>query len=184
MYCSGCGQALQDGATVCANCGRTVAAPVTPVSVAETIPGFEWQLSNYTSKVRVLGIFWIIYAVVALVVGVGGLTFANALLGNHLNWFPHNDLSDNPLAEEWVRVAMHIAWVAITLRVALAFCAAWGLLTRASWGRVVAIIAAFFSILKFPFGTAMGIWTLVTMMGYRNSVLYEHLQNPNHPPAV
>jgi len=26
-----------------------------------------------------------------------------------------------------------------------------------------------------PFGTALGIWTLVTLMGYRNQTLYEQL---------
>jgi hypothetical protein len=46
---------------------------------------------------------------------------------------------------------------------------------RAPWGRVVAIVAAFLGILKFPFGTAIGIWTLVVLMGYRNSSLYDRL---------
>jgi hypothetical protein len=31
------------------------------------------------------------------------------------------------------------------------------------------------SILKFPFGTALAIWTLVTLMGYRNTTLYDHV---------
>jgi hypothetical protein len=29
--------------------------------------------------------------------------------------------------------------------------------------------AAFLSLLKFPFGTAIGIWTLVVLLGYRNA---------------
>jgi hypothetical protein len=39
----------------------------------------------------------------------------------------------------------------------------------------VAIVAAFLSLLKFPLGTAMGIWTLVVLLGYRNATLYEQL---------
>jgi hypothetical protein len=39
----------------------------------------------------------------------------------------------------------------------------------------VAIVAAVFSLLKFPFGTAMAIWTLVVLLGYRNTTLYEQL---------
>ena len=42
-------------------------------------------------------------------------------------------------------------------------------------GRVVAIVAAFLSLLRFPFGTALGIWTLVMLMGYRNASLYDQL---------
>jgi hypothetical protein len=40
----------------------------------------------------------------------------------------------------------------------------------------VAIVAAFLSVLKFPFGTAMGIWTLVMLLGYRNTTLYGQLE--------
>ena len=43
------------------------------------------------------------------------------------------------------------------------------------WGRVVAIVAAFLCILKIPFGTALAIWTLVTLLGYRNTSLYDQL---------
>jgi hypothetical protein len=46
---------------------------------------------------------------------------------------------------------------------------------RAPWGRIVAIVAAVFSLLRFPFGTALGIWTLVVLLGYRNSTLYDQL---------
>jgi hypothetical protein len=61
------------------------------------------------------------------------------------------------------------------VRTGMALVAAWGLLERAQWGRIVAIVAAFLSLLKFPFGTALGIWTLVVLLGYRNTTLYEQL---------
>ena len=31
------------------------------------------------------------------------------------------------------------------------------------------------SIFRFPFGTAMAIWTLIMLLGYRNQTLYEQL---------
>jgi hypothetical protein len=70
---------------------------------------------------------------------------------------------------------LHFAWVFLVLRAALALAAGWGLMERAPWGRIVAIVAAFLSLLRFPFGTALGIWTLVVLLGYRNSTLYEQL---------
>jgi hypothetical protein len=63
----------------------------------------------------------------------------------------------------------------IVVRAGLAFAAGWGLMERAPWGRVVAIVAAFLSLLKIPFGTAIAIWTLVTLLGYRNTSLYDQL---------
>jgi hypothetical protein len=44
---------------------------------------------------------------------------------------------------------------------------------QAPWARTVAIVAACLSLLKIPFGTALGIWTLVMLVGYRNATLYE-----------
>jgi hypothetical protein len=63
----------------------------------------------------------------------------------------------------------------IIVRAGLAFMAGWGLMEHAPWGRVVAIVAAFLCILKIPFGTAIAIWTLVTLLGYRNTTLYDQL---------
>jgi hypothetical protein len=181
MYCSGCGQQIQEGAQNCAACGRTVPPPLSPVSA---IPGFDWQLRNYATRIKTLGIFWAVYAGVALLTGLAGLGFLHAFLGNHLAWMPHEDFGDSPFLEEWMRFILHFAFVVLLLRSAMAAIAAWGLLTKAAWGRIVAIIAAFFSILKFPFGTGMGIWSLVSLMGYRNSVLYDHLTVAPEKPAT
>jgi uncharacterized membrane protein (DUF2068 family) len=70
---------------------------------------------------------------------------------------------------------LRFAWLFLLVRAALAAVAGWGLLEHAQWGRVVAIVAACFSLLKFPFGTALGIWTLIVLLGYRNSTLYDQL---------
>jgi uncharacterized membrane protein (DUF2068 family) len=67
-------------------------------------------------------------------------------------------------------------WSVLIVRSGLALVAAWGLLERTQWGRIVAIVAAFLSLLKFPIGTALGIWSLVVLLGYRNTTLYEQLQ--------
>jgi hypothetical protein len=72
-------------------------------------------------------------------------------------------------------VILRFGWAVLLVRVGLAAVAGWGLMEHAQWGRVVAIVAAILSMLKFPFGTAMGIWTLVMLLGYRNSTLYEQL---------
>ena len=70
---------------------------------------------------------------------------------------------------------LRFAWVFLLARVGLAALAGFGLLERAQWGRIVAIVAAVLCLIKFPFGTAMGIWTLIVLLGYRNSTLYEQL---------
>ena len=170
MYCSGCGQVLVPGQAVCPQCGRPVAAPVPPM------PGLQFQLESYAGKVKALSVVWFIYAGFSMLTGLAGLAFANAFLGGRFGYWMHGPWANGPMSSGWpFSLALHFAWIYIVLRAGLALAAGWGLWERQPWGRIVAIVAAFFSLLKFPFGTALGIWTLVVLMGYRNTTLYEQL---------
>lgn len=167
MFCSGCGHALTPGQTVCPQCGRPLATPVPP------IPNLQFQLANYESRIKALSIVWFIYGGLSLVLGIFGLFFANAFF--HGPWM-QGPWGPGPWRPEiMMPVLLRFAWVIIVLRSALALAAGWGLMERAPWGRAVAIVAAFFSLIKIPIGTALGIWTLVTLLGYRNSSLYDQL---------
>lgn len=170
MFCSGCGQALVPGQPVCAQCGRPV-APVVPA-----VPGLQFQLESYAGKVKALSLVWFLYAAYSAIVGFFGLTFAHAFLSNHFGNWAHGPWPDGPMPPLWFGPALfHFVWVALLVRAGLALIAGWGLLERTQWGRIVAIVAAFLSLLKFPFGTALGIWTLVVLLGYQNTTLYEQL---------
>ena len=178
MFCSGCGQALVQGQPVCSQCGRPVAPPVPPV------PGLQFQLESYAGKVRALSIVWFIYAAFSLLTGVAGLTFAHAFFFNHFGKWPHGPWTDGPFPQDWFGPAiLHFIWFTLMVRACLALVAGWGLHERSQWGRIVAIVAAFLSLLRFPVGTALGIWTLVVLLGYRNTTLYEQLTwNPQTGP--
>jgi hypothetical protein len=165
MFCSGCGQTLEPGQAFCVHCGRPSATVIPPV------PGLQFQLENYASKIRTLSIFWYIYAGLSLVLGFLGLVFAHALFSGAFGPWMHGPLPPNFFGP----AMLHLAWAFLTVRAVLAAAAGWGLMEHAPWGRVVAVIAAIVNLLKFPFGTAMAIWTLVVLLGYRNSTLYEQL---------
>ena len=84
--------------------------------------------------------------------------------------------SDSPFPEEWFGHALFsLIWFKLLFRSALAVFVAWGLHERASWARIVAIVLSFLSLFAFPFGTALGIWTLVVLLGYRNATLDDQL---------
>ncbi len=170
MYCSGCGQALIAGQPACPRCGRPNTASIPP------IPGLQFQLDSYAGKVRALSIVWFIWAGLSLAMGIVGMAFAKAFMAGRFGPWAHGGWNDGPFRPEWFGPAMiHFVWVVVVLRSALALVPAWGLMERAPWGRIVAIVAAILSLLKFPFGTALGIWTMVILLGYRNSTLYEQL---------
>jgi hypothetical protein len=170
MFCSGCGHAIEAGQGFCPQCGRPTAAAV------PSVPGFQFQLESYAGKVKALGVVWFIYSGLALVTGIMGMAFANAFLSGRFGPWMHGPWGRGPFPPELFGPAiMHFAWIFLICRVALALAAGWGLMEHAPWGRVVAIVAAILSLLKFPLGTALGIWTLVVLLGYRNTSLYEQL---------
>jgi len=165
MFCSGCGLALAEGQPVCPQCGRPVALMAPP------IPGFEYQLASYSSKVRTLGILWLVYAGLSTVLGFAAMSFAKAFFAGGFGPWMHG-----PPPPDWFfPMALHFVWLALVLRAVLCVVAGWGLLEHTQWGKVVAIVAAVLSLIKIPFGTALGIATLVILLGYRNSALYERL---------
>jgi hypothetical protein len=65
-----------------------------------------------------------------------------------------------PFPTMWMGNLWPMIAVATVFAAALALIAGYGLLNRRPWGRVVAIIAAILALIKFPFGTALGIYTL------------------------
>lgn len=165
MFCSRCGASLLPGQAFCSQCGQPVLPAVPPV------PNLGFQVENYRGKIRVLGIVWFIYAAISLLTGFAGLTFLKLFFAGHFGPWMYGSA---PPA--WIfPIILRFAWVALLVRSGLAVAAGVGLLKYSHWGRVVAIIAAFFCILKFPLGMAMGIWTLVVLLGYRNATLYRHL---------
>jgi hypothetical protein len=140
----------------------------------------EFELQNFAGKVKSLSVVWFIYAGYCVLTGLLGLAFASAFFAGHFGPWMHGPWGHAPMTP-WFFGPMlfRFAGVFVLLRVCLALAAGWGLMEHAPWGRIVAIVAAVFSLLRFPFGTAMGIWTLVVLLGYRNGTLYEQLPAGN-----
>ena len=170
MFCSGCGLASVPGQPICPQCGRP-AAPVVP-----PVPGFQFQVEGYAGKIRALSIVWFIYAGFSVLTGFLGLAFAHAFFSHHFGGWNNGPWPNGPGPEWFAPALFHLVWVSILVRTALAVVAAWGLLERARWGRIFAIVVAILSLIKFPFGTAIGIWTLVVLLGFRNSMLYQQIE--------
>lgn len=171
MYCSGCGQALEVGQAVCPRCGRPASVP------PPNMPGFQFELATYASKIRALSTVWFIYGTLNLIASFAGMAFARFAFHNHFGPWRNGPWMYGPFRPEWFGPAiLEFVWVFALLWSLFLFAVGWGLMHREPWGRVLAIVAAFINLFKFiPFGTALGIWTLVSLMGYRNQTLYEQL---------
>ncbi len=114
---------------------------------------------------RTLGVFWIVYGIFRLIMGLGLILFsgtATVMFGALLARVP------DPFT---LMSEFHIVYLAV---VALAFvCGVLGvvsglaLMGNQRQARVLALVAAFFSVSNIPLGTTLGIYTLVVLLGSR-----------------
>jgi hypothetical protein len=64
---------------------------------------------------------------------------------------------------------------------------AWGLFEREPWARMLGLVLGFLGLLRFPLGTALGIYTLWVLLPENSGREYERLARsgaPFHSPSV
>jgi len=152
MFCNKCGEAMNAGVEHCPRCGATAG-----VGVPHAYTGLTntFTQSKLERRIPVVAVLWIIYGVLET------LRAAAVQFFLHLSrwWVAGPDWSN--WAGPWV-LGWIVAWSLFSA--VLAFLAAWGLYERRLWGRSAAIAAAIFAILHPPFGTILGIYTLVLLL--------------------
>jgi hypothetical protein len=163
MYCNGCGQALVAGQAFCPRCGRAsgMRMPMAPVGG----PRSWLPLGLIERRVNALAVGWLVYGGLIAITGFLGLAFAHAMLSGHGHRF-------------WMGPGMPLffmrfAWLTLAVRAGLALAAGFGLMQKTTWGRGVAIVAGCLALLHMPFGTALGVWTLVVLLNAPNAAGYE-----------
>jgi hypothetical protein len=178
MYCNGCGQPLAHGHGFCPHCGWTTGAAANTSSAqnwnARSAP-FGLPLGLIERRIHALAVGWIVYGALIGIGGFFGLAWAHAAFGSQMSpfwgWhaFGHHAWGEHHMPFFfWPFIT-----VAFFLRVALALAAGYGLLQKTSWGRIVAIIAGCLALIHIPFGTALGVWTLITLLSAPNALGYQ-----------
>jgi hypothetical protein len=177
MVCTTCGARIVDGVNFCARCGAAVAAAPfqeqeQPMYAAQPSPvaghyGTPYQpvpRSRVQRNLQTLGILWCVYAAYRVVAGLIGMFFLRTFAGRNFGgpgWPFVRGFGDS--GPHWMTALLPVVFVVTVVAVALSVFVGWSLLNRKPWGRTLAIVAAVLALLKFPFGTALGIYTLWVM---------------------
>lgn len=185
MYCNGCGQSMAAGQSVCPHCGWVAAMVGGSVpaqgGVSGGAPGWippGLPLGLIDRRVHALAVGWLVYATVIGIGGLCGLAWAHAALegdiGGHVPFWTWHALGHHGWGSHHMPFFFWpFVTVAFFFRVVLALAAGLGLLQRTRWGRTVAILAGCLALIHVPFGTALGIWTLITLLSAPNALGYE-----------
>ena len=160
MVCQVCGTAVAQDVHFCPKCGAQVVA-AQPAYRAYP-PPVPMYIPRVHRNLQTLGILWCVLGVYRVVTGLIGMIFLRAFTTHRFGddaWM-FGGRWHGPVWPMWFSGLWPLVGVATIVAAGLALIAGYGLLQRRPWGRVVAIVAAILALLKFPLGTALGIYTL------------------------
>ena len=126
----------------------------------------ESAARNLIDHQRILGVCWVAYGILRLIMGICLVLFsgtATVMFGALLSRVP------NPFA---LMDDFHIVYTGIVVVTFL--CGVFGILAGLALlgnqrpARVLALLAAFLSVSEIPFGTTLGIYTLIALLPLRD----------------
>lgn len=168
MFCSNCGSTLIPGQNFCNKCGKQVVVeaaspPPAPPLVASgaPLPAVQNRIEKHT---RILAILWLVLSILRLVPALG-LWFGSGIA---MHFMPF------PMRPFILPIAGFIGALLFATAV-LGFLAGWGLLNYRSWARMLAMVLGIIALIHFPFGTALGIYTLWVLLPAESEREYQRL---------
>ena len=158
MFCDQCGAQLDMSQQFCSRCGKEIRGVV-------SFPGR--QKGRVAAHIRMLGILWLALSAFDAVSGVVCLILANSIFS----------VRGPEGVPEFLHPLMTAIGIFSLVKAAVGFCAGWGLLNRQPWARMLAVVVGVVSLFfHFPFGTALGIYTLWVLLPAGADEEYEKYQ--------
>jgi hypothetical protein len=193
MVCTVCGGSVLPGSRFCSRCGAQASdAPGAPAGGVYSAP--QPMAHHYgppmmapsprvQRNLQTLGILWLVYAAYRVVAALIGMFVLHVLARRSWSggdWpFSHPGGPSMNFHAGLLEALVPVIAVAVAFSVALALLAGYGLLNRKPWGRTVAIVAGILALIKFPMGTALGIYTLWVLAPEVSGIEYDALAERN-----
>ena len=178
MYCDGCGNQLTSGGQFCTKCGKPVVpsgvASASAVSRATRQTGARSD-GRVRRNIHRLATLWMINGILRLL-GVGWvMVFGRMFIPPLRGWMapgggPFGWSFDSVLSRGLFSAGIILAFFGV-----LHLVLAWGLFEREPWARFLGLALGFLALLRFPLGTALGIYTLWVLLPEESSAEYDRL---------
>ena len=185
MYCDGCGTQLTSRGQFCTKCGK----PIVPSAAASSpglgragVPAAATAASNgrVRRNLHRLATLWMISGILRLM-GIGWMMIFGKMFfpfmrgwGGPVVWPVGGRWgSDIPFMDGLFSLGIFLGLFGV-----LHLVLAWGLFEREPWARFLGLALGFLALLRFPFGTALGIYTLWVLLPETSAKEYERLTQP------
>ena len=152
MFCDSCGAQIQAGQSFCQRCGKAIVGTVQPGG------------TRVARHAQMLGILWIAYSAFVALVSIFMLMFFQHMLPAILRAQPPQAGPPPEIFLGFMRSFMHVMTIFLFCKAVAGLAAGIGLLQRAEWSRMLAIVLGCLSLINAPFGTAIGIYTLWVLL--------------------
>lgn len=181
MYCSVCGQQLQANEQACPKCGRPVAGAIPPAAAqgriepSRAVPLLPSRVERHTHTLAVL---WLVYAGWLLVTWAFAATFLAGMFGSMGHqWGPFGQMGPFGPGFPFGNMRWLLPFITFMLvaRSILGVVTGVALLRRERWGRTLALVAGFLTLLKPLTGTLLGIYTLWVLLPSDSGREYDEL---------
>ena len=171
MFCDKCGAAISSGAQFCSSCGKAVAAgPVPPQAPAPaTRTAADGRVQRH---IQILASLWLATGVLRLIEACW-IFIAGQMLPFLLGWGTGGNFTDWPF--HFLPFGLYSIGGLLATSGVLHLLLAWGLFQREPWARVLGLVLGFLALVRPPFGTALGIYTLWVLLPEHSSHEYERL---------
>ena len=191
MYCDRCGTQLTAGGQYCTNCGKAIVGSsaatgrgVGQASVSTGVhggPGGAYGVAAGTDgrvrrNLRTLATLWMINGILRLAWSGSMIIFGCVFFPFLRGWrgpgtWPLGGWGlDGFLSRGVFSVGVVLAMFGV-LHLVLAY----GLFERESWARMLGLVIGFLALLRFPLGTALGIYTLWVLLPEESGAEYDCL---------
>jgi len=164
MYCDSCGTPFNSGTIYCSSCGkRLMAAPAASAAPMGAVPAATSVSvdGRVRRNINIVAAFWLANGILRLM-GLGWLMiFRRLFFDGGWGWPLANW---EPGLQSLIRGGLFSGGVFLGFFGLIHLLLAWGLFERQPWARILGIVVGFLALLRFPFGTALGIYTLWVLL--------------------
>ena len=156
MYCDGCGRPFNPGTRYCNACGKQlVTGPAGPSAAAAVATGHAAGDGRVGRNINLVAGLWLANGILRLMGVAWWMIFRRLIFSG--GW-PFGNWEPGFRSLLWGGIFS--TGIFLTVFGVIHLLLAWGLYERQPWARVLGIVVACLALIRIPFGTALGIYTL------------------------
>jgi hypothetical protein len=186
MYCDACGRPFNSGTRYCSSCGKQLVAGPAAQTLPTATAGREAGDGRVRRNINIVAGFWLANGILRLIEVGGAMIFRRLFFHDGWDWLGSGrwPFGGSFGFSPFLMGGIFSAGILLALFGGVHLFLAWGLSERQPWARVLGIVVGFLALIRFPFGTALGIYTLWVLLPESSAREYDGMAGVRGPVSV